>query len=270
VKQRKMDYHLHTTHSMDGQQSMEELCETMCARGVEEICITEHLETGHPDEGADIPPVWDVWLDEIRQMKQRYPQLDIRIGIEIGDNPACRDEIRSIVDHLPLDFRLLSLHLINNRDCYNNPSYFNGRTRIAAYREYVEAKLESALAWDDYDSFAHIGYVAKFSAYTGEERPLRYEDAPDLFDALLTAIISKGKCIEINTSGYRAMGEPLPHPSIIKRYIELGGDTFTFGSDSHNVERDYEDVERAKAFIRSLGGKYQASFKNREKTLYEI
>ena len=49
-----MDYHLHTNHSMDGRQTMPELCETMLARGVQEIALTEHIEPGHPEEEMDV------------------------------------------------------------------------------------------------------------------------------------------------------------------------------------------------------------------------
>ena len=41
VEHRRMDYHLHTNHSMDGRQTMPELCETMLARGVQEIALTD-------------------------------------------------------------------------------------------------------------------------------------------------------------------------------------------------------------------------------------
>ena len=117
---------------------------------------------------------------------------------------------------------------------------------------------------------AHIGYVAKYSAYTGPERQLVYADAPDAFDTLLKYVIEHDKCIEINTSGYGTTGYTLPHTSIIKRYIELGGETFTFGSDSHNTDRNYADIERAKDAVRAMGGKYQASYCQRKKTLYRI
>jgi len=70
MKQYRMDYHVHTLHSMDGRQSMDELCQSMLVRGVDECCITEHIEPGHPD--CDIPPVWDVWLREIHEMRQKY------------------------------------------------------------------------------------------------------------------------------------------------------------------------------------------------------
>ena len=97
-----------------------------------------------------------------------------------------------------------------------------------------------------------------------------YEDAPDAFDTLLKYIIEQDKCLEINTSGYATTGDTLAHSTIVKRYIELGGEQFTFGSDSHNVDRNYADIERAKDAVRAMGGKYQASFCQRKKTLFRI
>lgn len=270
MEHRRMDYHLHTLHSFDGRQTLDELCASMAEKGVEEICLTEHIEPGHTGEGVDVPPIWDVWLQEIREARIRYPQLTIRAGVEIGDNPVCRPQTMAMLDELPLDFRLLSLHLVNGVDCYDVDRYFTGKTRQQAYREYVEAKVESVLSWHDFDAVAHIGYVAKYSAYTGEERPLRYEDAPDAFDTLLRYVVDEGKCIEINTSGYGVTGDTLPHSTILRRYIDLGGERFTFGSDSHDVDRNYADIERAKDALRAMGGKYQVSYDRRRPTLWRI
>lgn len=270
VEHRRMDYHLHTNHSMDGRQTMPELCETMLARGVQEIALTEHIEPGHPEEEMDVPPVWADWFAEIARCRAAYPALVIRSGIEIGDNPLCRAETKALLDTLPLDFRLLSLHLVNGVDCYDSEKYFTGKTRVQAYREYAEAKAESILDWEDFDSVAHIGYVAKFSIYTGKERALVYEDAPDAFDAIFRHVIALGKCIEVNTSGYATTGDTFAHSSLIRRYVELGGENFTFGSDSHDTARDYADVERAKEMVRALGGKYQVGFEGRRAIYWKI
>lgn len=268
MKQYRMDYHIHTLHSMDGEQTMDELCQTMIALGVDECCITEHIEPGHPT--CDIPPIWDVWFREIRQMQAKYPALILRAGVEIGDNPACRGQIAALLDTLPLDFRLLSLHMVHGVDCYDQEEYYTGKTRAQAYREYAEAKAESITAWTDFDSVAHIGYVSRYSPYQGEERPLRYEDAPDAFDTIFHHIIHHDKCLEINTSSFSAFGTPLPHPTLIQRYIELGGECFTFGSDSHRVERDYVDIERAKELVRTLGGRYQVAFEQRQPIIHPL
>lgn len=265
-----MDYHLHTNHSMDGKQTMAQLCETMLSRGVTEIALTEHIEPGHPEEGMDVPPVWDDWFADIERCRAAYPALTLRSGIEIGDNPVCRAETKALLDTLPLDFRLLSLHLVNGVDCFDHQKYFTGKTRAQAYREYAEAKVESVLEWTDFDSVAHIGYVAKFSIYTGPERALVYDDAPDAFDTLFRHVIALGKCIEVNTSGFATTNDTFAHSSLIRRYIELGGENFTFGSDSHTVERDYADIERAKDMVRALGGKYQVSFEARQPHYWRI
>ena len=95
-----MDYHLHTNHSMDGRQTMPELCETMLARGVQEIALTEHIEPGHPEEEMDVPPVWADWFAEIARCRAAYPALVIRSGIEIGDNPLCRAETKALLESL--------------------------------------------------------------------------------------------------------------------------------------------------------------------------
>ena len=269
MEQRRMDYHLHTIHSFDGKQSMDELCVRMIELGVQEICLTEHIEPGHPDASCDIPPIWDVWFDELRQMRAKYPQLTIRAGVEIGDNAPYRAQIIRQLDDLPMDYRLLSLHLVNGVDCYEKEQYYTGKTRAQAYREYAEAKAASVCAWTDFDTVAHIGYVSRYSPWEGAEKPLKYEDAPDAFDAILKHIITLDKCLEINSSSLALVGT-MPNESIIRRYIELGGEVFTFGSDGHSPERDYANVEQAKELVRSLGGKYQVSFEQRRRACWRI
>ena len=267
---RRMDYHLHTLHSFDGEQTMDALCQEMLRIGVQEICLTEHYEPGYPDPSGDVPPIWDVWFNEIAQMRRAYPALTIAAGIEIGDNPACRDMTKAYVAAQPFDFRLLSLHLVNGVDPWNAAVYYAGKTRAQAYREYAEAKAESILAWTEFDSVAHIGYVSRYSPWDGEERPLYYRDAPDAFDAILHHIIDLDKCLEVNSSTIRSTGRTMADATIIARYIELGGSQFTFGSDAHRVEDDYRDVEQAEALVRSLGGKWKASFAGGKKQLFEI
>lgn len=253
-----MDYHLHTVHSFDGVQTVQALCEAMLQKGVQEICLTEHIEPGHPDPSCDVPPIWDIYLREIAMARAMYPLLTIRAGVEIGDNPPYRAKVREDLAALGLDFHLLSLHLVNGVDPYESEKYFSGKTREQAYRAYIEAKAESVCSWEDFDSVAHIGYASRYAPW--DDRAMRYEDAPDAFDAIFRHIIERGKCLEVNTGGLKSTGDFLPAKELIKRYIELGGENFTFGSDAHDTDRAYADIEAAKDLVRSLGGKYQASF----------
>ena len=269
---RLMDYHVHTQHSFDGRQTVEELCARMLALGADEVCLTEHIEPGHPEPGVDRPPVWDDWLADITRAREAFPALTLRAGIEIGDNPLLRQGTQALLDTLPLDFRLLSLHLVGGVDCYDAAVYYRGKTRAEAYREYAAAKAESVCAWEDFDSVAHIGYVGRYAPYPMEssERTLQYRDAPEELDALLRHIVRLDKCLEINTSGYDSLGCPMPHPSIIRRYIELGGTCFTFGSDAHTTDRDLKDIRRGMEEVRALGGRWCCSFEQRQRKAWRL
>ena len=170
---RRMDYHLHTSHSMDCQRTMDSLCRRAIQLGLDEICVTDHIEPGHPLPEADIPPVWPDWQKDMEACRQAYPQLILRAGIEIGDNAPIRESIYQMLTPLKLDFHLLSLHLVKNVDPYY-AEYYEGKDQLTAYRDYVEAKWESIRNYKDYDAVAHIGYVAKFAPYPKEIRPLLY------------------------------------------------------------------------------------------------
>ena len=65
---------------------------------------------------------------------------------------------------------------------------------------------------------------------------------------LFRSVISRGKGIEVNTSGIRqGAGEPMPGLRTLKRYKELGGEIVTVGSDSHrpaDVAADFEETAK--------------------------
>lgn len=260
----RADYHLHTKYSMDSTMEMDTLCRAAIKAGLNEICLTEHTEMGHPDPSSDKPPDVPLWLLEMERMRQKYPELTIRAGIEIGDNPYCRSAIKAWHDGVQLDFRLLSLHLIDNADPYF-PGFFVGKAQDAVYRRYVECKLESVLAWEPaaYDAMAHLGYCAKFAPYPIGARPLMYRHAPDVFDALFLALASAGKAIEINTSGKRSFGEFLPDRELLLRFRQAGGEFVTLGSDAHRPEDVGRDLDDARELAKTCGFQYMLTFNAR-------
>lgn len=260
----RFDYHLHTSHSMDCDMSLDLLCRAALAAGLSEICVTDHTEFGHPDPGVDVPPVMADLICDVQRARVAYPRLLIRLGLEIGDNPACRERILAWHAAQPLDFRLLSLHLIDEMDPYN-PLFYAQADQDTLYRRYVQCKLESALAWptDSYDAFAHLGYCAKFAPYAPDKCPLRYRHAPDAFDALFTVLAQSGKALEINTSGYKTLGECLPDRELLSRFHALGGEFVTIGSDAHVPEFVGKWTDEARALAKSCGFRYALTFSQR-------
>ena len=83
----------------------------------------------------------------------------------------------------------------------------------------------------------------------------------DLIDEILKTLISKGKGIEINTSGYRYKEDRFyPCTDVVKRYFELGGEIITIGSDSHIKEYITMDFDIVYEFLKSIGVKYICGF----------
>ncbi len=267
----RTDYHLHTRHSMDCDMPVDVLCKAAVAAGLDEICITDHTEMGHPDSASDRPPDPGAFFADIEAARRAYPRLTIRTGIEIGDNPLCRDRIIAWHAALPLDFRLLSLHLIDNDDPYF-PDVFERYQQDAFYRLYVESKLESVRAWpdDQYHAMAHLGYCAKFAPYPLKKRPLRYRHAPDAFDALFTHLAEHGKALEINTSGRRKLGEYIPDRDLVTRFVQCGGEFVTFGSDAHRPEHVGNWIDEAMELARACGVRYGATFNGGKLNAYAL
>ena len=83
---------------------------------------------------------------------------------------------------------------------------------------------------------------------------MRYAEFADILDEILGALISRGKGLELNTSGLRK-GLPFAHPNaeILRRYRELGGEIITLGSDAHSARDLAADFGTAKEMLKSAG-----------------
>ena len=257
------DYHLHSRHSFDSTEEVAAICRAALAAGLAEICLTEHIEPHHPDPACDVPPVFTDWLADVAAARAAFPQLRVRVGLEIGDNPPHRQEIYRTLDALPLDFRLLSLHLVDDVDPYDAARFFAGRTQEQAYARYVQAKLESVMHFTDYDALAHLGYCGKFAPFAPEIRPLRWHHAPDHLDLLLRNLAQAGKALEINTSGLKQTDSPIPGWDILRRFAELGGEFVTLGSDAHAADFVGYRLEDARRIAITAGLRWAVCFDQR-------
>lgn len=261
------DYHMHTRFSMDGISSMRDMSKAAVDRGLFEICFTDHIDKGHPH--YDGPIDMDDYLQEIKACRALYPQITIRAGLEIGDNRLVRAEIHDLLAKTPLDFHLLSLHLVDGLDPYD-PEYFQDRTQTEAYRLYVEYVLESVLHFGEFDALAHLGYCGKFAPYGRDENPLRWRHAPDQIDMILRYLAQNGKALEINTSGYKRTDDPIPGRDILRRFAQLGGEFVTLGADAHQTEFVGYQFEEARQLAISCGLRWAVTFDHHKPVPYAL
>lgn len=257
------DYHVHTSFSPDSQMKPEEAIRAAISAGVTDICFTEHMDLGHHMEMYNCAPDFKGQEETIACLREKYPEIHIGKGIEAGYIAETVKQTAEVLAKQNFDFVLLSTHCADGFDC-GVPESKRGQDKITFYTRYLETVYASVT--DDrltpyYDCVSHIGYIAKGLHY--EDNTFPYEMFPELFDSILFEIIKRGKGIEVNTSGLDRGGHVLPHPSIIRRYKELGGRIITIGSDAHKSEKVGAYIKDALAIIADAGFKEFVVFEKR-------
>ncbi len=92
-----MDYHLHTAVTVDGRMSEISACERALSMGIEEIAFTNHVMLTQPKYTISPDALVDHWKN-IQDCRLRYPELTIRIGIEMDYYPNLESEIAAKLD----------------------------------------------------------------------------------------------------------------------------------------------------------------------------
>ena len=122
---------------------------------------------------------------------------------------------------------------------------------------------------DSFDSLGHLDYVVRYGAHQAEA--YSYRKYAEEIDEILKHLISHGKGLEMNMAGMKyGLGFPNPHPDVIRRYKELGGEIVTIGADAHRPEHVAFDYEQAGEILISCGFSYYAEFKGRKPVFRRI
>jgi len=262
------DYHTHTTFSGDARSSLNENIEAAIRLGLDEIAITDHLDPAYSDRswysGLDMPAYGRAldaaageYADRIRVIR----------GIEAGMQPgAANAEIVEVVGSYPFDFVLASIHSAGGF-AVDTPPYLEHRDRRTAVRDYYADMLRCLKEFDDFDVVGHFNYIDRYVDGIPPE-----DDYWDLADEALRLIVSKGKGIEINTRAWRIWNgaHTTPTPHILGRYIELGGETVTTGSDAHVASHIGAYLREGVELMRSAGLRYIATFHERKPSYIKI
>ncbi len=235
------DYHLHTHHSGDSEAPMEDMIERAVGLGLREICFTEHQDLDYP-EIPGLPKdkftlITDPYREELFSLKKKYQdKINIGFGVELGLQLG--DTIRKNREYMAqyeFDFVIGSIHLMDNQDFYY-PEVWEGSTIDEMYRRCFELTLENITLFGDFDVLGHLDYITRYSPDKGASYDP--EKFVDIIDEILKRLIEDGKGLDINSKVLftNPGGNPNPHPFILRRFKELGGQIITFGSDAHVPE----------------------------------
>lgn len=260
------DYHVHTSLSADSEAPMEEMAEAAIQQGLDELCITEHMDYDYtiPDgDGAAFVVNTEACQKKLEQLQQRYAgRLRLLFGVELGMQPHLSARYKAYVRSHPFDFVLASSHVAGGLDPFY-PEYFAGRSEEEGYRIYFETILENVNVFDDFDVYGHLDYVVRYGP--NQAGNYTYEKYRDVLDAILETLIKKGKGIELNTAGLKyGLPQMHPHEDIVRRYHEMGGRIITIGSDAHRPEHVAYRFDRAAELLRVCGFNSHTVFRGRK------
>lgn len=263
------DNHIHSKFSTDSHMDANDACKRAVKIGLKGLVFTDHIDFDYPNFDENLLVDLDKYFEFFKKLQKDWKEsLNILIGIEMGFQLHVLDKITKVIDNYNFDFIINSVHVINHMDPYF-PEYFEGKTQNEAYEKYLQEILCSIEAYDNFDVIGHIGYVARYGKF--DDKRLRYKDYSDILDQILKATIKKGKGIELNTSGIRSdLHSPIPGYDVFDRYLELGGEIITIGSDSHYTEHLGHSFKEATEYLKNIGFKHVVHFEKRKPIFEKI
>lgn len=263
------DMHMHTWFSTDSEACPRDMADEAVRKGLKTICFTDHFDKDDLEWGEEGIFDVDAYFVEMQKLQEEYAgKLNIRIGIELGLRTYLKDYYEELTKKYPFDFVIGSVHNVPyKKDAEGNILYtdpaaeklFTDRTDKEAYRLMMETTLENVRTSDCFQTLGHLDYVVRYGK--SREKEYSYTDYSDIIDEILKLLIEKEKGLEVNSAGLK-YGLPFahPHPDVLKRYRELGGEIITIGADAHKPEHIAYDFAKAEEILKSCGFKYYTEF----------
>ena len=229
------DYHTHPQgHRVQRytQELLQPWIDAARGRGITDFAFTDH-DRYHA--GID--------FDELDRLRKRNPDVKIRAGIELDNDPKTSAAGRKWVEQNweRLDFVLGSVHYLSQPDQMfdsvpDGARQFSGRNIDEIYSDYFR-RIREIAASGLVDCLAHLDLV-KIHGH----RPCT--PIAELVDETLDLIRSRNLAIELSTAGWRKpVTELYPSDGILTVAIKKGI-PFTVASDAHSWAQLAENYDR--------------------------
>jgi histidinol-phosphatase (PHP family) len=235
-------------------------CEQALAAGLPGVAFTDHLDfttwTDGDQIGAEnLDPhrytrmhLLDIagYLAAVDDCRQRYPELRIFSGVEIGEAhlwaasaaaavaPADVDRILGSLHAIPYDGRLTAADVL-----------FQKMPAAEVMRQYFAELVRLVEGSDIFQVLAHLDFPRRMwpqAAGPYEERAFEAE-----YRAVLRALAVTGRVLEVNTKS------PLASAEMLRWWREAGGRAVSFGSDAHQPWRVGDKFKLAVDVVEAAG-----------------
>lgn len=267
-----IDLHIHSRISHDGKASIQEHCQKAQELGLHEIGFSEHLDLFPKDPHFNLHN-YEQYRSEILSARKEFPNLKIRMGVEVTYLPQARDQIQEYLADKDYDFVLGAVHLVEEgsltiSEAKGCREFFSRKNPEQCFQEYFELTLE-AVRSGLFDALAHLDLIYRYgSDYLPD---WEWQSLYGLLRRIYEGMIKRGMALEINTSGLRqSPNRTYPGLELIKFFHELGGEMITIGSDAHQLEHLGSGINQTCTLARHLGFSRIVTFERRNPQWLEI
>lgn len=252
VYQRKLDLHVHTDNSPDGNHSAMFLCEQAEFNGMRAVALTDHCETDvYRAEHFD-KRVQAAFMEATMAQSAFRGKVLVLRGIELGQPHYDVKTAEEILRTRPYDVVIGSVHNLRGRQDFYFMESFDPAEVHAILTEYFDEILQM-LEWGNFDVLAHLTYPLRYF-YAKSGISVDLADYKQQVDEILLRTAHLQKALEINTAGLRQpIGKLSPEFETVKRFRELGGKYVTYGSDAHYAEHIGAGLTEAYDVMRAAG-----------------
>ena len=264
------DYHTHCSLSFDSKTPVEDMVRAGIAQGLQEICLTDHVDLYRPRE-------YTHWEHDFSARAETFARADraaegriiVRRGIELGEAMRDFSYADELLSRLPeLDFVIGSQHQLSEKYDWDDLYFMPGSTEQEA-REQIADYLTLVLQTAKWGKFSVLGHLTLPLRYMNENHGMHmsFDGFEDEVAQVFRALIENGCGIECNVNRGNT---PLPDGKWLKLYHELGGEIITIGTDAHTPEFVGTHVRETQELLKSCGFGYVCTFEKKKPVFHKI
>jgi histidinol-phosphatase (PHP family) len=261
------DYHTHTPLCRHATGEPIELAAQAARAGLLELGFSDHNPMPQDDfddwrmRASDL----DVYVEKVEQARRKYPNLMIKLALEVDYLPGYEDWVRDLAHRHPWDYLIGSVHYVSPSWAIDNPlqlSQWKSRDPFEVWTAYFE-RLTMAAESGLFDIIGHADLCKKFCFYPKQ-------DCTQLVNRFLEAALKHNVAIELNTAGLRKeCKEIYPSPAIVESAAK-SGIPITFGSDAHSPSEVALNFTEAVQVACSVGYTHWVRFTRRRREAVKL
>jgi histidinol-phosphatase (PHP family) len=208
-------------------------------------------------------------FDEVDHLRERNPDLAIRAGIELDNDPIHSPAGRKWIEKHwdKLDFVLGSVHFLHRADQMfdsvpDGAAQFEGHDVDAIYADYFR-RVRDMAATGLIDCLAHLDLIKIHGHRPGAE-------VGAIVNETLDFIHARNLAIELSTAGWRKpVSELYPSDRIIELAIEKGI-PFTIASDAHSHAQLGDNFPRLAQKMATIGVRQVCIFEKHQRIMRAV